>query len=71
MWDTSSGDLLSDLVLHGTSDVYVLTPHPTDHRIMVSAGYDHRVLVWQLPHGKLVKGKKRDNEKENESVVGS
>ena len=41
------------LVCH-TREVYVLERHPLDDRLVMSAGYDGRVCIWDIWAGKLV-----------------
>ena len=53
VWDASSGALLHVLRGH-TKSVYVLDCHPQDSNIVLSAGYDGRVFLWDVRHGKCL-----------------
>ncbi|XP_065578640.1 PH-interacting protein-like [Artemia franciscana] len=47
VWDAKSGQLLS--ILRGHEDeAFVLEPHPTDPRILLSAGHDGKVIIWDV-----------------------
>jgi len=37
-------------------DVLGVMPHPRDPRILVTAGNDGRVIVWDIERGVLLKG---------------
>jgi len=37
-----------------TSDVFVLEPHPTDEGIMLSAGHDGLLCIWDIRVGQCV-----------------
>uniref|UniRef100_A0A3Q2EHC7 Bromodomain and WD repeat domain containing 3 n=1 Tax=Cyprinodon variegatus TaxID=28743 RepID=A0A3Q2EHC7_CYPVA len=50
VWSATSGQLLH--VLSGHDDeVYVLEAHPFDPRIMLSAGHDGNIYIWDLSKG--------------------
>uniref|UniRef100_A0A8D3EDX9 Bromodomain and WD repeat domain containing 3 n=1 Tax=Scophthalmus maximus TaxID=52904 RepID=A0A8D3EDX9_SCOMX len=50
VWSTTSGQLLH--VLSGHDDeVFVLEAHPFDSRIMLSAGHDGNIYMWDLTRG--------------------
>ncbi|MEQ2245302.1 Bromodomain and WD repeat-containing protein 3, partial [Ilyodon furcidens] len=50
LWSATSGQLLH--VLSGHDDeVYVLEAHPFDPRIMLSAGHDGNIYIWDLSKG--------------------
>ncbi|KAG7391789.1 hypothetical protein PHYPSEUDO_003409 [Phytophthora pseudosyringae] len=62
IWDPESGKLLMTL---GAIDkekknghvnaAFALSAHPTDWRIVVTAGYDGRVCLWDISTGRLLK----------------
>lgn len=42
--------------LQGHDDeVYVLEPHPFDWRIMLSAGHDGNIYIWDLSNGNKIR----------------
>ena len=45
-----TGRVLRFLDLHD-ADVFVLSSHPTNWRLFVTAGYDGRVVIWDLEEG--------------------
>ncbi|KAM4696114.1 bromodomain and WD repeat-containing protein 3 [Rhinophrynus dorsalis] len=50
VWNSYTGELLH--VLSGHDDeVYVLETHPYDPRILVSAGHDGNIFIWDLEKG--------------------
>uniref|UniRef100_A0A8D2M6K6 Bromodomain and WD repeat domain containing 1 n=1 Tax=Zonotrichia albicollis TaxID=44394 RepID=A0A8D2M6K6_ZONAL len=50
VWNSSTGQLLHDLVGHA-DEVFVLEPHPSDCRVMLSAGHDGNVFIWDITKG--------------------
>ncbi|KAL2096562.1 hypothetical protein ACEWY4_008710 [Coilia grayii] len=50
VWNSYTGDLLHILKGH-EAEVFVLEPHPFDPRIMLSAGHDGNVYIWDLLKG--------------------
>nr|DBA34530.1 TPA: hypothetical protein GDO54_002081 [Pyxicephalus adspersus] len=50
VWDSHSGNLLHVLKGH-ENDIFVLEPHPFDHRVMLSAGYDGNLYLWDIING--------------------
>ncbi|XP_067306193.1 bromodomain and WD repeat-containing protein 3 isoform X2 [Pseudorasbora parva] len=50
VWNSYTGQLLHILKGH-EAEVYVLEPHPYDPRIMLSAGHDGNVFIWDLIRG--------------------
>lgn len=62
VWDPESGKLLMTL---GAIDkekknghvnaAFALSTHPTDWRIVVTAGYDGRVFLWDISSGRMLK----------------
>ncbi|KAL3881699.1 hypothetical protein ACJMK2_028102 [Sinanodonta woodiana] len=55
VWDASNGKLLHILKAH-EDEVFVLEPSPVDRRIMLSAGHDGNVFIWDIISGSKVKG---------------
>uniref|UniRef100_A0A3Q2XMM0 Bromodomain and WD repeat domain containing 3 n=1 Tax=Hippocampus comes TaxID=109280 RepID=A0A3Q2XMM0_HIPCM len=54
VWNTTTGELLH--VLSGHDDeVFVLEAHPFDSRIMLSAGHDGNVYIWDLSKGMKIR----------------
>ncbi|RKO91141.1 hypothetical protein BDK51DRAFT_30318 [Blyttiomyces helicus] len=54
VWDSLSGDLI--YALEGHKDVvYTLDPHPNDARVVLSAGYDGKLVLWDIVAGKELK----------------
>ncbi len=44
------------ILLQGHKDeAYVLEPHPTDRRIMLSAGHDGHIIIWDIFTGTAFK----------------
>ncbi|XP_041734494.2 bromodomain and WD repeat-containing protein 3 isoform X2 [Coregonus clupeaformis] len=50
VWNSYTGQLLHILKGH-EAEVFVLEPHPSDPRIMLSAGHDGNVFIWDLVRG--------------------
>ncbi|XP_056612929.1 bromodomain and WD repeat-containing protein 3 [Triplophysa dalaica] len=50
VWNSYTGQLLHVLKGH-EAEVFVLEPHPYDPRIMLSAGHDGNVFIWDLIRG--------------------
>ncbi|KAM9359280.1 bromodomain and WD repeat-containing protein 3 [Symphorus nematophorus] len=50
VWNSYTGQLLHILKGHG-AEVFVLEPHPFDPRIILSAGHDGNVFIWDLLRG--------------------
>ncbi|XP_015744769.1 bromodomain and WD repeat-containing protein 1 isoform X2 [Python bivittatus] len=50
VWNSYSGELLHDLTGHA-DEVFVLEPHPFDSRIMLSAGHDGSIFIWDIEKG--------------------
>ncbi|KAG6962685.1 hypothetical protein JG687_00007007 [Phytophthora cactorum] len=62
VWDPESGKLLMTLGAidkekkHGhVNAAFALSTHPTDWRIVVTAGYDGRVFLWDISSGRMLK----------------
>ncbi|KAG8591030.1 hypothetical protein GDO81_007020 [Engystomops pustulosus] len=53
VWDSHTGKLLHVLTGHD-NDIYVLEPHPSDSRIMLSAGHDGNIFLWDIISGTKV-----------------
>ncbi|XP_047247287.1 bromodomain and WD repeat-containing protein 3 isoform X1 [Girardinichthys multiradiatus] len=50
VWNSYTGQLLHILKGH-EAEVFVLEPHPFDPRIILSAGHDGNVFIWNLQRG--------------------
>ncbi|XP_051521569.1 bromodomain and WD repeat-containing protein 3-like isoform X2 [Myxocyprinus asiaticus] len=50
VWNSYTGQLLHILKGH-EAEVFVLEPHPYDPRVMLSAGHDGNVFIWDLISG--------------------
>ncbi|XP_051534909.1 bromodomain and WD repeat-containing protein 3 [Myxocyprinus asiaticus] len=50
VWNSFTGQLLHILKGH-EAEVFVLEPHPYDPRVMLSAGHDGNVFIWDLIRG--------------------
>ncbi|XP_061575074.1 bromodomain and WD repeat-containing protein 3 isoform X3 [Cololabis saira] len=50
VWNSYTGQLLHILKGH-EAEVFVLEPHPSDPRIILSAGHDGNVFIWDLLRG--------------------
>ncbi|XP_010765479.1 bromodomain and WD repeat-containing protein 1, partial [Notothenia coriiceps] len=50
VWNSYTGQLLHILKGH-EAEVFVLEPHPLDPRIILSAGHDGNVFIWDLLRG--------------------
>ncbi|XP_030632617.1 bromodomain and WD repeat-containing protein 3 [Chanos chanos] len=50
VWNSYTGQLLHILKGH-EAEVFVLEPHPFDPRVMLSAGHDGNVFIWDLVKG--------------------
>uniref|UniRef100_A0A8D2Q6Z4 Bromodomain and WD repeat domain containing 1 n=1 Tax=Varanus komodoensis TaxID=61221 RepID=A0A8D2Q6Z4_VARKO len=54
VWNSYTGQLLHDLTGH-VDEVFVLEPHPFDSRIMLSAGHDGNIFIWDITKGIQIK----------------
>uniref|UniRef100_A0A8C6JF33 Bromodomain and WD repeat-containing protein 1 n=1 Tax=Melopsittacus undulatus TaxID=13146 RepID=A0A8C6JF33_MELUD len=54
VWNSCTGQLLHDLVGHA-DEVFVLETHPFDSRIMLSAGHDGNIFIWDITRGTKTK----------------
>ncbi|XP_067401337.1 bromodomain and WD repeat-containing protein 1-like [Emydura macquarii macquarii] len=54
VWNSYTGQLLHDMVGH-MDEVFVLETHPFDSRIMLSAGHDGNIFVWDITKGTKTK----------------
>ncbi|XP_061483645.1 bromodomain and WD repeat-containing protein 1 isoform X3 [Rhineura floridana] len=50
VWNSYTGQLLHDLTGH-VDEVFVVEPHPFDSRIMLSAGHDGNIFIWDITKG--------------------
>uniref|UniRef100_A0AAR2K8J4 Bromo domain-containing protein n=1 Tax=Pygocentrus nattereri TaxID=42514 RepID=A0AAR2K8J4_PYGNA len=53
VWNSYTGQLLHVLKGH-EAEVFVLEPHPYDPRVMLSAGHDGNVFIWDLVKGSKI-----------------
>ncbi|CAF0748059.1 unnamed protein product [Brachionus calyciflorus] len=63
VWNSSDAQLVHELKAH-TNEIFVLEAHPKDPRLLLSAGHDGNVILWNLLTGKCIK--KFYNKIENE-----
>ncbi|XP_067128768.1 bromodomain and WD repeat-containing protein 3 isoform X2 [Centruroides vittatus] len=54
VWDSYTGKLKHVLIAH-EDEVFVLEPHPTDPRVLLSGGHDGRIVLWDLTLGTVIK----------------
>ncbi|XP_076372727.1 bromodomain and WD repeat-containing protein 3-like isoform X2 [Tachypleus tridentatus] len=54
VWDAYTGTLRHVLNCH-EDEVFVLETHPTDTRILLSAGHDGRIVLWDIISGVMIK----------------
>uniref|UniRef100_A0A8D0GR10 Bromo domain-containing protein n=1 Tax=Sphenodon punctatus TaxID=8508 RepID=A0A8D0GR10_SPHPU len=54
VWHSSTGQLLHSLSGHD-DEVFVLEAHPFDQRIILSAGHDGNIFVWDLDKGSKIR----------------
>ncbi|MEE6467788.1 hypothetical protein FKM82_008071, partial [Ascaphus truei] len=50
VWDSQTGELLRNLKGH-QDEIFVLEHHPFDSRIMLSAGHDGNIFIWDVTKG--------------------
>ncbi|GCB60888.1 hypothetical protein scyTo_0011213, partial [Scyliorhinus torazame] len=50
VWNSYTGRLLHILIGH-EDEVFVLEPHPFDSRIILSAGHDGNIFIWDITKG--------------------
>lgn len=50
VWDSQTGRLTKVLTGH-KDEVYVLESHPKDNRILLSAGHDGHIFIWDINQG--------------------
>lgn len=59
VWNPENGELLR--TLHATGDLghrnaaFVLSMHPTDWKLIITAGYDGRIILWDIDAGKILR----------------
>ncbi|XP_063080594.1 bromodomain and WD repeat-containing protein 1 isoform X2 [Cavia porcellus] len=54
VWNSYTGQLLHNLLGHA-DEVFVLETHPFDSRIMLSAGHDGSIFIWDITKGAKLK----------------
>ena len=63
VWNSVDGQLVHELKSH-SNEIFVLEAHPKDARILLSAGHDGHIIIWNILTGKVIK--KFYNKIENE-----
>lgn len=53
VWDALEGKLRKELTMH-TEEIYVLESHPLDSNLILSAGHDGQLIIWDLNSGQPV-----------------
>lgn len=53
IFSRATGEILHQLDYH-SADVQILTCHPLNDNILLSAGYDGKAALWDLKTGKLI-----------------
>ncbi|GAM27759.1 hypothetical protein SAMD00019534_109350 [Acytostelium subglobosum LB1] len=53
VWNAKDGEPLFELAAH-VSDVFILEPHPSNPRLLMSAGYDSQVILWDIQSGVML-----------------
>ncbi|XP_066145385.1 PH-interacting protein isoform X1 [Euwallacea fornicatus] len=53
IWNAGTGQLVRILSGHN-DEVYVLEPHPHDEDIILSAGHDGQLLIWDINRGEIL-----------------
>uniref|UniRef100_A0A8B9SAH7 Bromodomain and WD repeat-containing protein 1 n=1 Tax=Apteryx owenii TaxID=8824 RepID=A0A8B9SAH7_APTOW len=54
VWNSSTGQLLHSLSGHD-DEVFVLEAHPFDQRIILSAGHDGNIFIWDIDKGTKIR----------------
>ncbi|XP_069068681.1 bromodomain and WD repeat-containing protein 3 isoform X2 [Pleurodeles waltl] len=54
VWNSYTGQLLHNLSGHD-DEVFVLEAHPFDHRIILSAGHDGNIFIWDIDKGTKIR----------------
>jgi WD40 repeat protein len=55
VWKSHSGLLFHKLNDLHTDEINVLEAHPKDPRLLMSAGHDGNIILWNILHGRLIK----------------
>lgn len=50
MWNPGTGALIRVLQGH-TDELYVLESHPKDTNVLLSAGHDGHIFIWNIQEG--------------------
>uniref|UniRef100_A0A6P7F9G1 Bromodomain and WD repeat-containing protein 3 n=1 Tax=Diabrotica virgifera virgifera TaxID=50390 RepID=A0A6P7F9G1_DIAVI len=53
IWTSSTGQLVKVLTGH-TDEIYVLEAHPHEDNVMLSAGHDGQLFIWDILKGEIV-----------------
>jgi len=54
VWEPTQGTFLNDLKKHERT-VFVLETHPTNERLLCSAGHDGLLIIWDIIDGRIIK----------------
>ena len=55
VWKSNNGLLFHELNDFHTDEVTVLETHPIDPRLLMSAGCDGNIILWNILYGRLIK----------------
>ncbi|KAJ3279052.1 Bromodomain and WD repeat-containing protein 3 [Borealophlyctis nickersoniae] len=55
IWDSKTGSLLHTLAGHTTGEIYTLDIHPHDARVIMTAGYDGKLIIWDIVAGRKLR----------------
>lgn len=54
VWNSNDAQLVHELKSH-SNEIFVLEAHPKDARILLSAGHDGNIIIWNILTGKVIK----------------
>ncbi|RNA15427.1 PH-interacting, partial [Brachionus plicatilis] len=54
VWNSSDAQLVHELASH-SNEIFVLESHPKDPRVLLSAGHDGNVIIWNILSGTMIK----------------
>ena len=66
VWDSVTGRLVHVLNAH-TKEVYIMDAHPFDKRVIFTAGYDGKCILWDIEKGVELRRLSTDNGTDNEN----
>ncbi|KAI1718733.1 bromodomain-containing protein [Ditylenchus destructor] len=67
-WDWATGQLLKVLDAH-VNESFALWPHPIHKELVVSAGHDGLLIVWDIYQGKPIKKQRNENDRHELSAI--